>query len=122
MLIHKDTKRSEIYYEVFKTIAFTNEWGISDMDVKVFGTLLYEYKELSLRYTDEITKTLFLNKPMKDKLVISLGTTYNSFMNSLTRLKKLGLLDENTLINPEYLKITIPDAPIVPVTIQFYMK
>ncbi len=93
-----------------------------DMDLRVFGQLLYEYKELHLRYTEDILNTVFLDKKMKDRLIITLDTTYHSLMNSIARLKKLGLLNEKNMINPDHLRLTVPDAPIVSITIQFYMK
>jgi len=122
MLIHKDTKRSEIYYQIYKTISLVNDWNMMDMDLRVFGQLLYEYKELHLRYTEDILNTVFLDKKMKDRLIITLDTTYHSLMNSIARLKKLGLLNEKNMINPDHLRLTVPDAPIVSITIQFYMK
>lgn len=120
MLVSKDIPKSDIYYHIYKHLSTVNDWGVMDMDLRVFGKLLYEYKELHLRYTEEIIDRIFLDKNMKTRFIKELDTTYHSLMNSVTRLKKLGLLTDKNLINPKWIT-PINTGPNIIFTIQFHL-
>jgi hypothetical protein len=98
MKINKNLNRDDVYYNVYKVVSLINEWNMPDLDLRIFGELLNRYDYLKHKYDDQDTiSTLILTKEIKTRLISKLGTSYNSFMNSITKLRKLGLIDKRAV-------------------------
>lgn len=98
MIIPHKVNKEDAYTKIYGIINDINGWKLSEMDIKVFSKLLYTLNQISTKVNDpKLRQTMLFSKEMKKEVVESLGTTYNSFMNSLTRLRKIGLIIDNTI-------------------------
>jgi hypothetical protein len=98
MKIPLKIEKNEVYATVYKILSDLRDWKLTKQDIKVFSTLLMKTTELAKTVPDKnMRMKLLFDKGTKKELISSIGTTYHSFANSLTRLKKIGLVGENSI-------------------------
>ncbi len=105
MVVTTKTDPQDIYTKTYFTIAYLNNWTPkpTTLDMRVFGEMLNKIYELKKTITDSNKiRDIIFSKSSKDEVVATLATSYNSLMNSLTRLRKIGLIDQNNIIDPNY--------------------
>jgi len=102
MIVPIKIDKKNAYYTIYRTIAKIKEWEITEYDIKVFATILNKLVALRSTIKDSDTRMKYLfSKNSKQDMIIELKTSYNSFANALTKLRKVGLINGNTL-NEQY--------------------
>lgn len=103
MVLPVKERRDRIYYKAYSIVNNTRGWGLKNQDILIFGELLNKIVELKKTVSAYHTRMLILfNKETKKEIINKLGINYNSFMNSITKLRKIGLIEEGNLIDEDY--------------------
>ncbi|MCP4255532.1 MAG: hypothetical protein GY775_19425 [Candidatus Scalindua sp.] len=109
--------KKDLFFEVFSLYNDFAHWNIASSDVKILSelyTLDFELKNSGAikGYNDRMN--ILFSKDNKTKLIDKLGISYNTFNNSLTKLRKKGLITDNTIdegrlfdLNKGYFTFTI---------------
>jgi len=83
---------------IFSEMNEVYSWKLSRNDLKVFAGFYDKDFELIPTITEYKDRMVVLfSKDIKDSLIKELKISYNTFNNSLSKLRKKGLIEGNTL-------------------------
>lgn len=98
-VIKKIDLKNDLYYHVFKWL--NNDifhWDLPDGDIKVLSELYKANFEMLETVKDSNDRmALLFSTRLQKKIIADLDIAYNTFHNSLTRLRKKSLIDQNSL-------------------------
>lgn len=91
--------KKDLYYHVFKWL--NNDifhWGLTDGDVKILNGLYKANFEMLDKVEDSKDRmALLFSTRVQKEIMDDLDIAYNTFHNSLSKLRKKGLIEENKL-------------------------
>jgi len=94
--------QKHLHYIVFKNLNEIRSWGLSKNDLRVLATFYNKDFELLTSIPDYNSRMVVLfSKEVKDSLIKEMNISYNTFNNSLSKLRRKGLIEGNFL--PEQL-------------------
>jgi len=105
-LKHKIDIKKDLHYFIFTQLNELRRWGITSSDVKILSELYnkdYEIATLNKIENFKDRMTILFSKETKDKIISDLNMSYNTFNNSLTKLRKKGLLEKDNSLNERLL-------------------
>lgn len=98
-IIYNVDIQKHLHYIIFKEMNEIRSWGLSRNDLKVFAAFYNKDFELLPTIPQYDARMLVLfSKETKDSLIDSISVSYNTFNNSLSKLRKKGLIKGNFLI------------------------
>ena len=107
--------QKQLHYIIFKEMNEIRSWELSRNDLKVLAAFYnkgFELIKTIPNYDDRMV--ILFSKDTKDSLIIDMSISYNTFNNSLSKLRKKGLIRGNFLLEQllfdldrEEFKITI---------------
>lgn len=105
-VVNKLPFESDLHLYIFTQLNDLFHWGVTPSDLKLLAELYNaDYEMLATGnvklYTDRMA--IIFSSEFKQKLMEKLGVSYNSFYNSLTRLKKKSLLNKDNTLNEKML-------------------
>lgn len=99
--------KDNLHYKIFSLLNTNiSSWGLSENEVKVLAALYNEDYNLVEKVKDyTLRMKLLFSKETKDKILITLDLSYNTFNNILTSLrnKTIPFIVDNT-IDEKYLQ------------------
>ena len=103
---HKLPFKSELHFYIFTQLNDLFHWGVTPSDLKILAELYNaDYEMLATGsvklYNDRMA--ILFSSEFKKKLMDKLNISYNSFHNSLTKLKKKSLLNKDNSLNEKLL-------------------
>jgi hypothetical protein len=90
--------QKRLHIIIFSEMNEVYSWKLSKNDLKVFAEFYnkdFELKSTITEYKDRMV--VLFSKTVKDLLIKKLKISYNTFNNSLSKLRKKGLINKNTL-------------------------
>ena len=91
--------QKHLHYIIFKEMNEIRSWNLSGNDLKIFAAFYNKDFELLHTIPEYESRMLILfSKEIKDALMTELNVSYNTFNNSLSKLRKKGLIKGNFLI------------------------
>jgi hypothetical protein len=106
--------KNNLHFLVFDTFNKAYKWGLHPNDIKIlaeFYNLDYFLVKQVPTYQDRMT--ILFSKDSKDAIYKKLNMSYNTFNNSLVRLRKKGLLGRNEIIEKYLLDLGKDEFNIV---------
>ncbi len=90
--------KKNLHYIIFKNLNEISSWGLSKNDLKVFAAFYNKdfelLKSISV-YRDRMV--VLFSKDVKDILIKDINISYNTFNNSLSKLRRKGLIEGTDL-------------------------
>lgn len=91
--------RKHLHYTIFTKMNEIRSWGLSKNDLKVFAAFYNKDFDLLSKIPDYDARMLVLfSKETKDIIIDNIKVSYNTFNNSLSKLRKKGLIKGNSLL------------------------
>lgn len=106
MKVNKEINiKEDLYYHVFKWL--NNDifhWGLTDGDVKLLnGLYKANFEMLSTVKDSNDRMEILFSKRIQKNIMNDLGIAYNTFHNSLSKLRKKDIIEDNKLDESKYL-------------------
>ena len=98
MVLKINSNKDKVYDIIFKHLSIEYEWKLSNTDLKVLSSFYTENNNLfyKIKSYDERMVVLF-STDSKKRLATLCKISYAAFMNSVTNIRKEGLITENLL-------------------------
>lgn len=98
-VIKKINIKEDLYYHVFKWLnKDIFHWGLTDGDVKILNELyIANFEMIDTVKESKDRMSILFSSPTKNKLIEKLNISYNTFNNSLTKLRKKGIIEGNSI-------------------------
>jgi len=107
MILKVKSSKEKIYKTFFNYLAVDNDWNLTSTDLDIANELFIKnYNMLDTVKDFNKRMEIIFSKTIKESIYKSLNLSYNTFNNSLTRLRKTGLINDNKL-NETICKINI---------------
>ena len=106
--------QKHLHYIVFKEMNEIRSWGLSKNDLRVFAAFYnkdFELLHTIPNYTDRMV--VLFSKDIKNDLINEINISYNTFNNSLSKLRKKGLIRGNFLIEKLLIDLNSKDFNII---------
>jgi len=103
---HNINIKRDLHLFIFTQLNELRHWGITLSDVKILAELYNKDYDIVTQNKIENYKdrmTILFSKETKDKIISDLNMSYNTFNNSLTKLRKKGLLEKDNSLNEKLL-------------------
>lgn len=98
MTLKVKVSKEKIYKKLFSYLAIENNWNLTSTDLDIANELfLMNYSLLNTMKDFDLRMDKLFSKETKDNLYTKLNLSYNTFNNSLTKLRKIGLIQYNKL-------------------------
>lgn len=106
--------QKHLHYIVFKEMNEIRSWGLSKNDLRVFAAFYnkdFELLHTIPNYNDRMV--VLFSKDIKNDLIDEIKISYNTFNNSLSKLRKKGLIKGNFLIEKLLFDLNSKDFNII---------
>jgi hypothetical protein len=105
-LTHKINIKRDLHYFIFSNLNELRHWGITSNDVRILAELYNQDFDLAnnqkiLNYEDRMT--ILFSQNIKNKIMEKLNISYNTFNNSLSKLRKKSFVSQNNTIDEKLL-------------------
>lgn len=99
---HKVNIKKDLHFFIFSYLNDLRHWGITPSDIKILSELYnYDYDMASTgsvkKYEDRMA--ILFSTETKNKIMQDLNMSYNTFNNSLSKLRKKGLINQDNSID-----------------------
>jgi len=98
-----------VYLALFKHLNIESDWKLKTKELIALADLYLNNFRLFKTIKDKAKRmSILLSKKSKEKMAMDLGINYASYMNTLSKFRKLGLLKDNILDNRFEINIENP--------------
>lgn len=100
-VLHPINILEDLHFELFSFLNNLRNWGLTQSDLKVLSELYNIYSEMHIsqdikNYEDRMA--ILFSSETKKKIMGKLSMSYNTFNNSLSKLRKKGFVNEDNTI------------------------
>ena len=97
---------SNLHFNIFRLLNDLRNWGLTQSDIRVLAEFYNEDSAMLL--SGEIKNydarmSILFSSEFKKRIMNNLGMSYNTFNNSLSKLRKKGFITEDNSIDERYL-------------------
>lgn len=95
----KNVDKKDIYINILHHFNISDEWELTTNEVKILGEMCFKLNELiksGVSYDN--ANVLVFNKEFKDEVCKNLNTSNNTYANALSKLRKIGLVEDNKVV------------------------
>ena len=92
--------RRDLHYKIFTLLNEMSGWGIAPSDIKILAELYnldFEMANSKQVNTYDARMAILFSTETKQAIMDKLKLSYNTFNNSLTKLRKKGFIKDNTI-------------------------
>ena len=101
----------DLYYHILRWLNYDIfSWGLSEGDVKIFSEIYKKNNAIRLNVSGEKERmTILFSKEILRDIQEDLNISYNTFHNSLSKLRRKGLIVNNSIDDRIFPKKLNPD-------------
>jgi predicted transcriptional regulator len=91
--------KEELHYQIFTLLNEMSEWGLTPSDIKILAELYnldFNLANSGIQ-PQQSRMTILFSSDTKKSIMDKFNISYNTFNNSLTKLRKKGFITKNTI-------------------------